>query len=225
MLNEGPELRRQIAAIRKEKKEARKCREIGVQDCDQLTTIDIRAKALLQRKRNTAASQGGPDHQTQIIGGYASPPQWYDRQSDINRRPGWLHRRGLLLRDQICRGRPVGYAPERTRPSRDQCHDRRAKRVPTEWAGSSNEVSASIEDYEATAGEARRAYHASVGKQAGDPARAAKAIREAVLAEQPPHHLPLGNDAAEAALKKAEDLKANVLAWEALSRSADFPAN
>ncbi|MCM2397871.1 oxidoreductase [Rhizobium sp. S95] len=95
----------------------------------------------------------------------------------------------------------------------------------TEWAGSSNEVSASIEDYEATAGEARRAYHASVGKQAGDPARAAKAIRKAVLAQQPPHHLPLGNDAADAALKKAEDLKANVLAWEALSRSADFPTN
>ncbi|MBO0143378.1 SDR family NAD(P)-dependent oxidoreductase [Agrobacterium sp. Ap1] len=94
----------------------------------------------------------------------------------------------------------------------------------TEWAGSSNEVSASIDDYEATAGEARRAYHASVGKQAGDPARAAKAIREAVLAEQPPHHLPLGNDAADAALKKAEDLKANVVAWEALSRSADFPS-
>ncbi|NTA84017.1 SDR family NAD(P)-dependent oxidoreductase [Agrobacterium tumefaciens] len=95
----------------------------------------------------------------------------------------------------------------------------------TEWAGSSNEVSASIEDYEATAGEARRAYHASVGKQAGDPARAAKAIREAVLADQPPHHLPLGNDAVDAALKKADDLKANVLAWEALSRSADFPTN
>lgn len=95
----------------------------------------------------------------------------------------------------------------------------------TEWAGSSNEVTASIEDYEATAGEARRAYHASVGKQAGDPARAAKAIREAVLAPEPPYHLPLGNDAADAALKKAEDLKANVVAWEALSRSADFPAN
>ncbi|WP_322883480.1 SDR family NAD(P)-dependent oxidoreductase (plasmid) [Sinorhizobium medicae] len=75
------------------------------------------------------------------------------------------------------------------------------------------------------AGEARRAYHASVGKQAGDPARAAKAIREAVLAPEPPHHLLLGNDAADAALKKADALKANVLAWEALSRSADFPAN
>jgi len=94
----------------------------------------------------------------------------------------------------------------------------------TEWAGSSNEVSASLDDYDGTAGEARRAYHASVGKQAGDPARAAKAIRQAVLAEQPPHHLPLGNDAADAALKKADDLKANVVAWEALSRSADFPA-
>ncbi|WP_342316869.1 oxidoreductase [Lysobacter sp. FW306-1B-D06B] len=95
----------------------------------------------------------------------------------------------------------------------------------TEWAGSSSEVVASIDDYADTAGEARRAYHASVGKQAGDPARGAKAIREAVLAPQPPQHLPLGNDAADAALKKADELKANVLAWEALSRSADFPAS
>ncbi|MDX0855659.1 short-chain dehydrogenase/reductase [Sinorhizobium medicae] len=95
----------------------------------------------------------------------------------------------------------------------------------TEWAGSSDEVCAAIDDYDSTAGEARRAYHASVGKQAGDPARAAKAIREAVLAPEPPHHLLLGNDAADAALKKADALKANVLAWEALSRSADFPAN
>lgn len=95
----------------------------------------------------------------------------------------------------------------------------------TEWAGSSNEVLATIDDYDATAGAARRAYHDSVGKQAGDPARAAKAIREAVLASTPPHNLPLGNDAADAALKRADELKASVLAWEALSRSADFPAN
>ncbi|PTQ07846.1 short-chain dehydrogenase/reductase [Sphingomonas oleivorans] len=93
----------------------------------------------------------------------------------------------------------------------------------TEWAGSSSEAAAIIADYDGTAGEARRAYHASVGHQAGDPARAAKAIREAVLAAKPPHHLLLGNDAVDAALEKIDALRANVTAWEGLSRSADFP--
>lgn len=92
----------------------------------------------------------------------------------------------------------------------------------TEWAGSSSEAAAVIADYDRTAGEARRAYHASVGHQAGDPARAAKAIREAVLAAEPPHHLLLGNEAVDAALDKLDALRADVIAWEKLSRSADY---
>jgi NAD(P)-dependent dehydrogenase (short-subunit alcohol dehydrogenase family) len=94
----------------------------------------------------------------------------------------------------------------------------------TEWAGSSSEAATVIADYDGTAGEARRAYHASVGHQAGDPARAAKAIREAVLAAEPPHHLLLGNEAVDVALERIDALRANVAAWEKLSRSADFPA-
>ncbi len=94
----------------------------------------------------------------------------------------------------------------------------------TEWANSSSEVQAFIEDYDCTAGDARRAYHASVGHQRGDPARAAEAIREAAHAVQPPHHLLLGNDAVDAALEHIDALRANVAAWEELSRSADFPA-
>jgi NAD(P)-dependent dehydrogenase (short-subunit alcohol dehydrogenase family) len=94
----------------------------------------------------------------------------------------------------------------------------------TEWAGSSSEAPAVIADYDRTAGAARRAYHASVGHQAGDPARAAKAIREAVLAAEPPHQLLLGNEAVDVAIEKLDALRANVIAWEKLSRSADFPA-
>lgn len=93
----------------------------------------------------------------------------------------------------------------------------------TEWASSSNEAAAPIDDYDRTAGEARRAYHASVGQQAGDPARAASVIRRAVLAAAPPHHLLLGNDAVDETIAKIDALRANVAAWEALSRSADFP--
>jgi NAD(P)-dependent dehydrogenase (short-subunit alcohol dehydrogenase family) len=93
----------------------------------------------------------------------------------------------------------------------------------TEWAGSSNETNAPIPDYDGTAGAARRAYHASVGKQAGDPKRAAAAIFKAVTADAPPHHLLLGNEAFEVGTAKLEELRKDFLAWEAVTRGADFP--
>lgn len=93
----------------------------------------------------------------------------------------------------------------------------------TEWAGSSNETTAPIPDYDGTAGAARRAYHASVGKQAGDPKRAAAAIFQAVTADNPPHHLLLGNEAFEVGTAKLEELRKDFLAWEAVTRGADFP--
>jgi NAD(P)-dependent dehydrogenase (short-subunit alcohol dehydrogenase family) len=94
----------------------------------------------------------------------------------------------------------------------------------TEWAGSATEVREPIADYDATAGEARRAYHASVGKQAGDPARAATAIYQAVTAAQPPQRLLLGNRAFEVATAKLSVMQAEFSAWEATTRGADFPA-
>lgn len=93
----------------------------------------------------------------------------------------------------------------------------------TEWAGSANETSSPIEDYDGTAGKARRAYHDSVGKQAGDPRRAAAAIFQAVTAGRPPRYLLLGNEAMEVGLAKLEEMRADFIAWEPLSRGADFP--
>ncbi|TWI57404.1 short-subunit dehydrogenase [Pseudomonas duriflava] len=93
----------------------------------------------------------------------------------------------------------------------------------TEWAGSAAEVAEPIDDYDMTAGEARRAYHASVGHQAGDPARAAAAIHTAVTAPRPPKWLLLGNDAFEVATNKLADMQAEFRAWEATARGADFP--
>lgn len=93
----------------------------------------------------------------------------------------------------------------------------------TNWAASSNEVESTIEDYDQTAGQARRAYHQSVGNQAGDPARAAAAIYEAALSAQPPQRLLLGNEAVDVALAKAAALQADITAWEHVSRGADFP--
>ncbi|MFC5460056.1 oxidoreductase [Massilia niabensis] len=95
----------------------------------------------------------------------------------------------------------------------------------TEWAGSANETSTPIADYDSTAGAARRAYHASVGKQAGDPRRAAAAIFQAVTAERPPRYLLLGNEAMEVGMAKLEEMRTDFSGWEQVSRGADFPPN
>jgi hypothetical protein len=61
------------------------------------------------------------------------------------------------------------------------------------------------------------------GKQAGDPARAAQAIVNAVASKSPPHHLLLGNDAFDGAMAKLEELRRDFTAGEAVARAADFP--
>jgi NAD(P)-dependent dehydrogenase (short-subunit alcohol dehydrogenase family) len=95
----------------------------------------------------------------------------------------------------------------------------------TDWAGSSQETQDPIADYDQTAGAARRAYHNSVGKQAGDPDRAARALLKAVTAAEPPHHLLLGADAYQLATAQLDARAREFQAWEATTRSADFPAD
>ncbi|MDH6513762.1 NAD(P)-dependent dehydrogenase (short-subunit alcohol dehydrogenase family) [Streptomyces sp. SAI-135] len=94
----------------------------------------------------------------------------------------------------------------------------------TDWAGSSQETQDPIADYDQTAGAARRAYHDSVGKQAGDPDRAARALLAAVTAPVPPHHLLLGADAYDLATAQLASRAEEFKAWEKTTRSADFPA-
>jgi NAD(P)-dependent dehydrogenase (short-subunit alcohol dehydrogenase family) len=94
----------------------------------------------------------------------------------------------------------------------------------TEWAGrSANESQHQIDDYKATAGKWLSQIRDVSGKQPGDPVRAAQAIVEAVESDQPPHRLLLGNDAFEGAMAKLADLQKEFLAWESVSRAADFP--
>lgn len=94
----------------------------------------------------------------------------------------------------------------------------------TDWAGrSAKECKTPIADYAATAGAARGEMRADSGKQPGDPVRAVKAIVEAVVSLNPPHHLLLGNDAFEGATAKLAALGKEIKAWEAVSRGADFP--
>jgi NADP-dependent 3-hydroxy acid dehydrogenase YdfG len=94
----------------------------------------------------------------------------------------------------------------------------------TDWAGrSANESEQEISDYAATAGKLRKMLRDISGKQPGDPIRAVQAIIKAVQSAQPPHRLLLGNDAFESATAKLKTLNTEFLAWESVSRGADYP--
>lgn len=94
----------------------------------------------------------------------------------------------------------------------------------TDWAGrSANESERHINDYAATAGVGRSHIRASSGNQAGDPARAARAIINAIESPHPPHRLLLGNAAFEGAMAKLDELREEFLAWESVARGADGP--
>ncbi len=94
----------------------------------------------------------------------------------------------------------------------------------TNWAGPSIQQSATrIEAYDATAGERRRQTAARSGNQAGDPVRAAQAIIDAALSDNPPLRLVLGKAALDLARKKLEFMRGDFDAWEAATLGADFP--
>jgi NADP-dependent 3-hydroxy acid dehydrogenase YdfG len=95
----------------------------------------------------------------------------------------------------------------------------------TDWAGRSAEESkGKIADYAATADAGRTRLRDVSGKQPGDPVRAAKAMLDAALLAEPPHHLLLGADAFEGAMSKVEELRKEFAAGENVARAADFPA-
>ncbi len=94
----------------------------------------------------------------------------------------------------------------------------------TDWSGRSIIQSKTvIADYDATAGQRRRATEANSGKQVGDPVRGAEAIIQAVTSDNPPLRLVLGKPALGLAHKKLEAVKADLDAWESTTLSADFP--
>lgn len=94
----------------------------------------------------------------------------------------------------------------------------------TDFAGrSANESARRIEDYAATAGARRAQLRAGSGKQPGDPVRAVQAIVNAVVSQNPPHRLLLGNAAYDFAMAKIEELRTEFSAWESVARGADFP--
>ena len=95
----------------------------------------------------------------------------------------------------------------------------------TDWAGRSMvRASRTIAEYDTVMDPIRAARQAKSGNQPGDPARAAQALLKIVAAENPPARLYLGSDALKLVEEKIEMMKAEIAAWERLSRSTSFEA-
>jgi len=92
----------------------------------------------------------------------------------------------------------------------------------TDWAGSSMTAHEIPADYDATIGEMHRRMRTSPAGPAGDPARAAQIIVQAVKRDNPPSHLLLGENAVDMALDYSRRQIAEASEWEKVSRSADF---
>jgi len=95
----------------------------------------------------------------------------------------------------------------------------------TDWAGRSMVRSdRSISDYDALFDPIRDARQKKSGNQAGDPAKAAKAVMDILNAPNPPVHLLLGRDALSLVRTKLDDLQAEFNTWEHITTSTDFDA-
>lgn len=93
----------------------------------------------------------------------------------------------------------------------------------TDWAGRSMVRSGrSLAAYDAVMDPIRAARQAKSGNQPGDPAKAAQALLKLVSAENPPVRLYLGADALKLVHDKIDAMKAEMAAWEEVSRSTDF---
>jgi NAD(P)-dependent dehydrogenase (short-subunit alcohol dehydrogenase family) len=93
----------------------------------------------------------------------------------------------------------------------------------TDFAGRSLVQSATpIDDYADTAGKRRKENDTMDGNQAGDPAKAAAAIIEAVESSDPPSFLLLGPDALAAYRYVADARAAEIASWEKLTSSTNF---
>jgi NAD(P)-dependent dehydrogenase (short-subunit alcohol dehydrogenase family) len=92
----------------------------------------------------------------------------------------------------------------------------------TELLSGTMHRSPEIDAYAETANATRAGAEAMHGTQAGDPRKAAAAIVDAVDAPDAPLHLALGGDAVEAIRAAQDARRADLDAWEAVSRDTDF---
>ena len=84
-------------------------------------------------------------------------------------------------------------------------------------------ASAEVPDYAETVGPTREYVNSGDGRQPGDPAKAAAAIRTALDDDNTPLRLPLGADAVGNILNRLHDVEAEVERWTSVSRNTAFP--
>ena len=90
----------------------------------------------------------------------------------------------------------------------------------TSFGGAGMQRSPELGDvYTETVGPTRRAVDGMDGSQPGDPAKAAAAILHALDAPDAPLHLALGDDAVDAIRAAQDARRADLDAWERVSRS------
>jgi NAD(P)-dependent dehydrogenase (short-subunit alcohol dehydrogenase family)/ketosteroid isomerase-like protein len=92
------------------------------------------------------------------------------------------------------------------------------ERESAKWASAMAEYADSV-------GRVREMLRGLAGRQPGDPARAAQAILQAVAAEQPPLHLPLGRMALEHIRATLQSQLDELAAWAHVGAAADFPGH
>lgn len=80
----------------------------------------------------------------------------------------------------------------------------------------------SIADYDAVMDPVRAARMTKSGHQPGDPAKAAQALVAVIEAPNPPVRLFLGEDALGLVEQKMAGMKADMAAWDDVSRSTSF---
>lgn len=95
----------------------------------------------------------------------------------------------------------------------------------TDFNGSSVAVvGGTIGDYEESSTQRAAKLRAGSGRQAGDPAKAASVLYDAVTAPSPPLHLVLGQQAYQRVQEKYQSLQQDMDAWRGPATQTDFDA-
>lgn len=94
--------------------------------------------------------------------------------------------------------------------------------VRTEWAsGVVEQTRHRLDDYVDTSGKTLSLLAGRAGRQSGDPAKAAAAVVEAVLDDNPPSHLFLGDAGLERVTEKLARLAEETRSWRPIAFDAD----
>ncbi len=93
----------------------------------------------------------------------------------------------------------------------------------TDWAGRSLVMpEKQLPEYEPTVGKMHTYLEQVNGKQKGDPMKAAWAMEQVVLSQNPPTRMPIGVRAVDIVAAKGQNMIDEVEAWKAISLQCDF---